>query len=242
MLDDLKATREQMKSRFSSAQIWFITYSILAGILLTLAFAMLVLVNLASPLHLADTGDGEWIAYWAMGIGTAIALFVALPWTYATWWRHYYFVWRHLQFTDLAQLVADGAQWNDVVEQGRHSVWQRTTGLRRPRSLPEQIELAADYWQYALVKARRERDKEARAIRAGDWTRLADDIGIGVFNLGCGIGCLVLGALPLTVLTPLVLAVMHFHLKQQATKAALIDYFLDKPELNRSKLTPPPGV
>jgi len=242
MQDELKNTREQMRSRFTSAQIWFVTYSILAGILLTIALCMLVFVNPAGPLRLADTGSGDWVAWWAMGLGTAVALFVALPWTYSTWWRHYYFVWRHLQFTDLAQLVADDAQWAAVIEQGRRSFWQRTTGLRQPRSLLEQIELAADYWQYALVKARNEHSQETTAIRAGDWTRLANDTGSGVFNLGCGIGCLVLGALPLTVLTPLVLAVMHFYLKQQATKAALIDYFLDKPELNRSKLTPPPGL
>jgi len=244
MQDALKRTREKMKTQFAALQVWFIIYSLLAVILITITLAMLVFFHPASPLLIENTDDktAESIAKLSLGLGAIVALFAALPWTSATWWRHYYFVWRHLKFTDLARLVADEAHWQQAIERGQRSFWQRATDLRMPKSLVEQIELVADYWQYALVRSRNEHSREARALAAGNWTRLANDIGGTIFNLGCGIGCLVAGSLLLVALLPLVLVIMHFHLKQQATKAALIDYFLDKPELNRSKLKPPPGM
>lgn len=229
-----------MEEQFAAAQTWFLIYTLLATILIGIFGTVLTLQHPASPWFIENAPDSfaGTTAFWVLGIATVVGLCAALPWIYATFWRHYTYVWRHLKHTGLALIVADGAQWEPVVEQGRRSFWNRVTSLKTPAGMLEQIDLAADYWQYSLVTARNEHHKAEAALRAGNLTRLADNIATHTFNTGCGIVILVLLGLPLAALLPLVITAMHFYLKQSATKAALLDYFRDKPEINRAKLNP----
>ena len=229
----LDVLREKLMEEYTGVQTWFFLY----GLILFLVLGAVLLVVMTA-LYGSDAEPGG-LTLGLMLLGAVTLVVVILIATERCWQRQYRLVWRYLQYTSLAALVIDETVWDEVLAQARGNIALKASGLDRPRTLEELLELAADYWRYILaVAGGRDAATRQRMLGWDNGTRVYNNIVNSLCN-GC-LAYILLVALStlLVVLFPLMYMALHFYIKQHAAKSALIDYFVDRPRISRKKLEP----
>jgi len=232
----LKRKRLDIVSQYEVVQGALVWVALVGGIVLfTAGLALFAALPPVKDSGILDTRIGTNIAVVVLIAGILAA--VSAPWSVIPWltnryWkRHYQAVWRWLEKTEMAQYVVDERRWEPVFALLEQYPWLKLTGVKRPQSLDEQIELASDY-QLALRRLCRKRDSRLFwPVWWGSTTRLADDVTVLLFNSCTVLGCLMFGgALWFTIGFPFWLWAILLYFRRQATQTALIDYFLDNPQ------------
>ena len=155
--------------------------------------------------------------------------------------RCYRYVFRWLKHTSAPKYIIQQELWDEVFAILDRRPLLKLTGVRMPRSLDEQIELASDYWPVVEALVRGDRRRLFWQVSWGSLTRLSDTITLFVFN-GCMTWVLLLlsGALLFIPLVPITLVFLPMFVRRQGAQQALIDWFLDDPRGWLGDVSKPP--
>lgn len=231
--EELLAKRAALMEDYGNVQTWFFFYFIMFFILVGVAVIATIVIQRND-----GTEPPEAVYFWLL-ILSATLTGVALWGMTTLWHAHYHLIWRHLKHGRMAEVVIEKAYWDIVMDGAERSFLVKFTGFARPVKLLNQLELAGDYWVAAVVMSRA-MDEAAvrRAARWGNATRLCNNIISGMCGSGCSILLIIGFSAILIPLFWLFLPMLFFYIKQQATVAALVDFYVDKPRIRLSRLKP----
>lgn len=155
--------------------------------------------------------------------------------------KRYRYVWRWLKYTDAPKFVIDQELWDEVFAILDRQPLLKLTGVRMPRSLDEQIELASDYWPVVEAMVRGDRRRLFWRVAWGSLTRLSDTLALFCFN-GCAalILMMVTAIMFFLPLLPLYGTILPLYVNRQGAQQALVDWFLNTPRSWVGKVEPFP--
>ncbi len=229
----LKQLHKQLGDGYAAVQTWYFIY----GLILFLVAGVFAIVGFN---ELWGTGnDPSGLTLGLLLLGSVAYSTVVLIVAGRSWHRQYTLTWRYLTFTSLPSLVIDEAVWDGVLAQARGNIALKATGLSRPRSLDELLELAGDYWRYILaVAGGKDAKARQRALAWDNGTRLYNNLVNSLADSCASYIILVALSSVLVIAFPLLYVALHFYIEQHAAKSAYVDYFLDWPRTSRKNLEP----